>query len=227
MNVEVFPAGEYPSRAADLIAGLIDDHQGDSVAVGLAGGATPAATYRELAMRAVDWQRVDTFLTDERWVPHDDLGSNGRLAIETLLEATKAELHRPAWAEDMDPHLSALLYEDQLKRLLPDGRPGLVLLGMGGDGHTASLFPETSALAEKQRWYVANFVATLAVWRLTATFPLLWRAHHVVFLVCNAQKALRIKEVLADGSDLPAAMVSREAMGQVWWLLDEPAAGEL
>jgi 6-phosphogluconolactonase len=105
-------------------------------------------------------------------------------------------------------------------------QPGLVVLGVGEDGHTASLFPGTAALEETRRGYVANWVPHLASWRLTATLPLLIAARRVMFLVSGAYKADIVAEALEGRSDLPAAVISRESRDAVW-LLDRDAAARL
>jgi len=169
---------------------------------------------------------VDFWLSDERWVPWDDERSNGRQAEEALTSHVEARLHRPRYSEHLSPDESAVRYEAELRGLFPDGDPDLVMLGMGHDGHTASLFPGTDALEERSRWYVANHVPQVDMWRLTATYPLLWSAKTVLVLVAGEDKAEMIAQVFAGSADVPIARLS-ESKGQVIWMLDRPAASQL
>ncbi len=212
--------------AADLIASLVVEHSG-TFTLGLAGGTTPGRMYELLRRRPLPWERVDAFPADERWVPFSDEQSNGGAAWRLLFAHVPARLHAVPWAADGSPRKAALRYEHELKRLLPleDGlhRADLILLGLGRDGHTASLFPGTDALGERVRLYVANWVEGLEAWRLSATLHLLHAARRIVFLVAGGDKAPTVADVLAGGSDLPAALVM-EGASDVTWLLDRPAA---
>ncbi|HSL26786.1 MAG TPA: 6-phosphogluconolactonase, partial [Acidimicrobiia bacterium] len=191
--------------------------------VGLAGGSTPAATYRSMKGLPCHWDRVDVWLTDERWVPWDHEESNGRMAADALLSQVGGLFHRPRWAPWLEPDESAAHYEATLRSLHPsDHPPDLVLLGLGADGHTASLFPGTTALMVERRWYVANRVEAQRGWRLTATVPLLHRAREIFFLVTGEAKAACLAEVLA-GKPSPATTVA-EGPAAVTWLVDRAAA---
>ncbi len=207
----------------------------------LAGGSTPEQLYRLLASDAyaarVDWARVHVFFGDERCVPPDHADSNYRMAQHSLLRAValpEANVHR--MAGELPPEAAAERYEAELERHFGLGvgsgfpRFDLVLLGMGGDGHTASLFPGTAALAESRRWVVANSVPALGVTRLTLTLPVLNAAASVLFLVSGADKAQRLKQVLAllpaqSSPALPAQCV-RPGGEPPDWLVDA-AAGAL
>lgn len=228
MNIQVYgDAGDLAVKAAALLTRLITEAPGVRAAVGFAGGSTPGATYMHLRDEAIDWTKVDAFLTDERWVPHDHPDSNGKMVIETLLGKVETNFYRPRWGEWLEPDESAAFYEADLRHLFPDGHADVVMLGMGEDGHTASLFPDTAALTEQHRWYIGNHVPARDTWRLTATLPLLCNAHHVVFLAAGTGKAKRVHEVMSGISDLPAALVTQKARGEVWWLLDALAATEI
>ena len=225
MNTVVFDdARELVPGAAAHLAALIDAAPGPRVSVGLAGGSTPAAIYLELRRCDVDWSRVDFWLSDERWVPWHDDDSNGKMAEENLVGHVSGRHLRPRWAPWLEPDESAAQYEEEL-RAIHGGEhpPDLILLGMGNDGHCASLFPGTEALSETDRWYVANFVPSLEVWRLTSTFALLDLARQIVFMIGGASKAEALARV-ANGEDLPTTRVSNGG-APVTFLLDRAAAG--
>lgn len=196
--------------------------------LGLAGGSTPADTYAALGDVEIDWARVTLWMSDERWVPHDHQDSNGRMALEHLPEAAHSRLVRPRFSPDIAPAESAAEYDATLRSIHRDGEPGLVLLGMGDDGHTASLFPGTAALtAEQHRWFVENHVPALDTWRLTVTPALLHAARQVFVLVAGSEKA----QVLASAVEGPPGrhpvQLLHEAEGEVLVLCDEEAAGDL
>ncbi|HKZ20727.1 MAG TPA: 6-phosphogluconolactonase [Acidimicrobiia bacterium] len=225
MNTVVFDdARELVHGAAAHLAALIDAAPGPRVSVGLAGGSTPAAIYLELRRCDVDWSRVDFWLSDERWVPWHDDDSNGKMAEENLVGHVSGRHLRPRWAPWLEPDESAAQYEEEL-RALHGGEhpPDLILLGMGNDGHCASLFPGTEALSVTDRWYVGNFVPSLEVWRLTSTFALLDLARQIVFMIGGASKAEALARV-TNGEDLPTTRVSNGG-APVTFLLDRAAAG--
>jgi len=205
---------------ADRIASLLHE-TGDSFSLGLAGGTTPGATYRLLAGMALPWDRVQAWLSDERWVALDDERSNGRMVAETLADQAGLTLHRPPWNPEMEPNDAAAQYETVLRRIHEAAPPHLVLLGMGEDGHTASLFPGTAALDESARWFVANEVPQLGEIRLTATYPLLWSARRLIVLVAGDRKAEALRQSLAG--DTPAGRLM-EGGAEVEWHADAAAA---
>jgi 6-phosphogluconolactonase len=199
----------------------------------LAGGKTPEALYRllggpPLATR-IDWTCVHFFWSDERCVPYDHADSNYRMANESLLERVtppRSNVHR--LRGELPPPLAASRYEGELSALAPPGevpRLDLILLGMGGDGHTASLFPGSSALTESKRWVVATSIAGRDVARLTFTLPLINAAAHVLFLVSGADKARALAQVSTpdDPEQLPAHRVQPVA-GELSWFVDAEAA---
>jgi 6-phosphogluconolactonase len=207
------------AAAADLIAAAITS---GTTTIGLAGGSTPQATYERLPGRNLDWSGVMLWLGDERWVPPDHPDSNARMARRAFVDEVAATLVAPDYAIG-DPHQAASAYDEAVRPALMV--PGLILLGMGDDGHTASLFPGTEALGVSDRSYVANWVEAKNDWRLTATLPLLWSAAQVVFLVTGSAKAAVVAEVLA-GADYPAGRVGRGAQATTW-LLDAAAASAI
>ena len=207
--------------AAQRIADLMAAGEGERFTLGLAGGSTPAATYTALRERATGWSKVDAWLSDERWVPQDSDRSNGHMAAETLLDHVDATFHRPRWSKHLKPEDAAAHYEAAIRSIHPESRPDLILLGMGDDGHTASLFPGTPALDEGSRWIVANDVPQQGETRLTSTFPLLWSARQVLFLVTGAGKAGALRDSFEGKT--PAGQVG-EGNAEVEWHVDTAAA---
>lgn len=196
--------------------------------IGLAGGATPRATYERLRHMSLPWSEVSAWMTDERFVPIDDPTSNAGMARRALFDHVPASLLEIPWIED--PMAAADRYEKALHTTLdasPNGlKPGLILLGVGEDGHTASLFPGTDAVTVTDKDFVANWVPQQESWRLTATLPLLTRARRTMFLVSGEHKAHIVADVLEGDVDHPAAAVSRQSRDAVW-LLDRDAASLL
>lgn len=211
------------TASANRIAEIMEATEG-RFTLGLAGGSTPEATYRALRGRGLEWVRVDAWLSDERWVPPDHERSNGRMAAETLLDHVDASFHRPRWSEFLEPRDAAAHYEAKLRSIHQGHRPDLVLLGLGEDGHTASLFPGTKALDEKSRWFVSNRVPQVDELRLTATFPLLWEARVLMVLVVGEHKAGAVAESMAGST--PASRLA-EGKAEVEWHLDAAAASLL
>ena len=202
--------------------------------VALSGGGTPKEVYplilEPTRRDTVDWSRVEFFWGDERSVPPDHPESNFGVAYGMLISQLSGvrpdHVHRmPAEAEDIDA--AAMSYESELR--LAFGARGseppafdLIWLGMGPDGHCASLFPGTAALEEQSRWVVGNWVPQQDTWRMTLTFPILASGRDVLFVVTGADKAGPIRAIRAGGSGLPAERVSGD---QVEWIVDEAAAG--
>jgi 6-phosphogluconolactonase len=202
--------------------------------VALSGGSTPAELYRRLARAqpALPWDRTHLWFGDERWVPPTHPDSNYRMAHETLLGPlglTGDRVHRVE--TELDPDVAAQHYEDELRAAFPAAVPhfDLVLLGIGEDGHTASLFPDTAALDERVRLVVANWVPKLAAHRITITFPVLESAHAIWVLAAGERKASIVREVLEGPIDprrLPV-QAARAPNGDVVWWLDAAAAAAL
>lgn len=202
----------------------------------LSGGSTPKALYELLATPAyasrIDWTRVAVFWGDERCVPPDDRSSNYRMAREALLDRVPISpeaIHRMR-GED-PPEEAAAAYQAELGKVFGAGPPrfDMVLLGMGDNGHTASLFPHLTAVREKSRWVVAEYVGEVKMWRLTMTPPLLNSAARVLFLVVGADKADMLKRVLEGPPDvdaLPAQAVAPRD-GDLRWMVDQAAAAAL
>lgn len=221
----------HPDRAA--LAGAVADAITDRAAtgpitIGLAGGSTPADTYDALHDRDIDWNQVTLWLSDERWVPHDHADSNGSMALRHLPPAAADRLIRPPYSTNLRPEESAAHYDARL-RFVHDGRaPDVVLLGMGGDGHTASLFPGSPALeAPPSRWFVAHMVPSLGAWRLTATASVLQAADEVMVLVTGEDKATTLAEALEGPDGLHPIQLLRAAKGSVTVHCDPAAARAL
>jgi 6-phosphogluconolactonase len=220
-------AREFAARAAEAI-----DERG-RFAVVLAGGSTPRATYELLARDyrdTIDWKEVHVFFGDERSVPPDDDDSNYKMARESLLDHVPiGSVHR--MQGELPPDEAAEAYEQDLRDFfgsedLP--RFDLILLGTGPDGHTASLFPETSALEVHDRLVVANPVLKLETTRITLTVPAINAARAVCFLVAGENKAGPVAEIVEgnpDPREYPASLIQPEN-GPVW-MLDRAAASGL
>jgi 6-phosphogluconolactonase len=203
--------------------------------VALAGGSTPTLAYQILATpefaKRINWELVHFWWGDERCVPPDDPQSNYRMAKEALLDRVpivREQVHR---IRGEDPPVDAASsYESTLHQNfeLNDGLD-LILLGMGEDGHTASLFPGQVAVGEKVRWVMAESIATVGSWRVTLTPAFITRSREVTFIVSGSGKANRFNQVLherSDGERSPAGAIARGAK-RVRWLVDREAASEL
>jgi 6-phosphogluconolactonase len=196
--------------------------------IALSGGNTPVPVYTRLAVIGHDlpWELTRITFGDERCVPPDDRQSNFRMARETLLApAAVPETSILRMRGEIDPQVAAQEYQDRLDLMAAQRgeliyQHDLILLGLGDDGHTASLFPGTVALDETIRRVVANFVPKLDAWRLTFTFPLINHARHVCFLVGAAKNAELIEGVLAGAAQFPASRVN-PAAGEVTWIIGE------
>jgi len=243
-EIEVFDAlPQLSLRAASLFGQFAEEAVASSgrFAVVLSGGTTPERLYQVLAGRPefrnrLPWDRTHFFWGDERHVPPDHPDSNFRLANQALLSKLKlppGNVHRIR-AEVSDATEAARAYEGELRGFfdLPVGqvpRFDLVLLGMGADGHTASLFPGTAAIHERSRLVIAYLVPKLGSYRITLTPPVLQNAAHALVLVSGPGKADAVAEVLEgplDPDRLPAQLL-RSARGSVIWLLDRAAAAKL
>lgn len=254
--IQSFPSAD---ALADAVARHIVACAADAIATGgrftlaLAGGSTPRAAYSRLATRDprldVDWQHTHVLWGDERCVPPNDPRSNYRMAKEALLDRVPIpprQIHRIR-GED-DPQKAAADYESTLRTLLachperseePDlseakgslksHGPDLVLLGLGEDGHTASLFPGQSAVHEAERWVIAVPAPTGDMWRVTLTPAVLDLAKNVTFVVSGASKSLRLAQVLEGPftPDVLPAQAVRPVAGRLTWLVDQAAAGRL
>jgi 6-phosphogluconolactonase len=229
-------------QAADrfVAASTVATEERRAFTVALSGGSTPRDLFSLLAERPwrdeVNWSQTQIFWGDERCVPPDHPDSNFRLARETLLERVPlpaSNIHRMR-AELADRSAAAAEYEDELARALPrdvSQRPSfdLMLLGLGADGHTASLLPGSKLLGERERLVAVTDLEREGTIRLTVTPPVLQHAARLLFLVSGADKAPAVRAVLNGPFAIeryPAQLV-RQASGEVVWLVDAPAAVDL
>lgn len=204
--------------------------------VALAGGNTPQRTYELLARQPlreqVPWLKTHVFWGDERCVPADDPRYNARMACQALLDHVPVpSAHVHPMICNGSPREAAAEYEALLRGFFAASRPrfDLVLLGLGENGHTASLFPGTSALGEQQRWVAAVYVAEEGLHRLSLTAPAINQAALVVFLVSGSAKAPILRKVLEETQDpggIPARMI-KPLDGGLLWLVDRDAASLL
>ena len=197
--------------------------------VALAGGSTPRGLFRVLGQEArLPWGAVDWYWGDERQVHPEHPDSNYRMARETLFAFAPVAPERihPMAGADPDAAAAALRYEAELRWAFPEPWPrfDLVLLGLGTDGHTASLFPGSPALAERERLVLAPWVEKLGQHRLTLTLPVFNQAASIMFLVSGADKAPMVAQVLDGGPPVPAQLI-RPVAGELRWFLDAAAAG--
>lgn len=226
--------GEVASAAHRLIAAAAQEAiaKRGFFSIALSGGSTPRALYQSLAAdESIDWPKWWLLWGDERTVPPDHVESNYRMVRETLLDRISTPpglVLSPVAGEFalLPPEEQAQAYEAALRAEFGAELPqiDLNLLGMGADGHTASLFPFTFALRERQRLFVANDVAKLNSTRLTMTLPLIEASRQILFLVCGADKAPALHEVLHgkhDPSHYPAQFL--RDLPNVTWLVDEAA----
>ena len=239
-QIDIFPDKAALTRAAaELFVRLAREAIAarGHFTVALSGGGTPKPVYELLATEPyaaqVDWGRVRVGFGDERCVPPNDERSNFRMARLALLDKVpipQSNIHRIKG--ELPPTQAADDYERDLRHLLGDdaqfGAFDLVLLGLGDNGHTASLFPGTYSLREHVRWAVPQYVEVVTMWRVTLSAPLLSAAANVVFLAEGAAKASVLQRVIAgppDADVLPAQLI-QPASG-VRWFVDGEAAREL
>ncbi|WP_375444605.1 6-phosphogluconolactonase [uncultured Fibrella sp.] len=233
---------ENPADLAQQAAEWITDYaelilqQRERFTIALSGGSTPKALHELLAQPPlrdrIDWSRVHVFWGDERFVPLTDERNNARMAYDTLLDhvpVPAAQIH--IMKTDLPPDASMAEYEQTLHHYF-DGHAytfDLVLLGMGDDGHTLSLFPGTAVVNEEQAWTKAYFLTQQDMFRLTLTAPVVNRAAAVLFLVAGANKADALHEVL-HGTYQPAKYPSQRIKpdtDEFVWFIDKAAAAKL
>jgi 6-phosphogluconolactonase len=237
-QVTMFPtADELFSAAADEFFGVITaaQHENKSPAIALSGGSTPRSLYELVARRAasepslkqIDWRNVHLFFGDERSVPPSDKDSNYRMARESLLSnAALGAAHVHRVHAELPPEEAARQYEGDLRQHFGAELPAfdLILLGLGPDGHTASLFPGTAGLNVTDRWVIANDVPQQHTTRISFTYPVLNNAAEVLFLVAGAEKSTAMSRALI-ARDVPAAGV--QPSGRLLWFTDAAAGSEV
>jgi 6-phosphogluconolactonase len=239
-DIRIFPDPLAVARAtADLIVASARDaaSAGRPFSITLSGGSTPKLLYELLAAEPyrsqIAWPGIEVYFGDERAVPPDHPDSNFKMANESLLSHVPLKpqnIHR--MRGEIDPTEAAIEYGKMLKARFADGGPDLTLLGMGDDGHTASLFPFTSAVSETHHRCVAHYVeksTTGKSWRITLTAPFLNRSAQILMLIAGPSKAARLAEVIYGPQDPPRLPIQliHPASGQLIWMLDQPAAAQL
>jgi len=204
--------------------------------VAVSGGSTPLRLYEILGSTLrndIPWDRTEIFWADERCVPpgHEDSNYKGVYdALLSRIDIPAENIHRIKG--EMSSEEGASEYEEELKRYFVNSGSyafDLVILGLGVDGHTASLFPESTALSEKERFAVPVYVEKLRSWRITLTIPALNNSSSILFMVTGVKKAVIVKEILGDGGNrqkYPAGLIS-PVSGGVTWLIDREASSEL
>ena len=227
---EVIRTKNFVGDAAEFILGHAREalNQRGQFRIALSGGNTPRPVYREMARAEVPWERVIFTFGDERCVPPDDEQSNYRMARESLLDPG----HVPGESVlrmrgEIKAELAAEEYENELSRRAKERgeklfQHDLILLGVGDDGHTASLFPGTAALEIRDRSVTANFVPKFNTWRLTMTYPVINQARAVCFLVNAAKNPDLIQRIIDGDTQYPSARVKPDS-GKLTWILGEAA----
>lgn len=236
-------SAELSYKAAELLVGCIFEtlSRKERFSMALSGGATPQTLFSLLVeddyfKNTIPWEKIHFFWGDERHVPPQDEQSNYRMAHDIMLAKAQVRtdnIHRMP-TEQTDAGKVAQGYEQELRQffeLAADQLPVIDfnLLGIGPDGHTASLFPETTALLENRRLVVANWVEKFQTHRITMTAPVLNNAATIVFLVSGRQKADILQQILEGEhrpNQLPAQLI-RPRQGRLLWLVDQAAAGRL
>ncbi len=230
---------DLADRAAKLLAIIVAGVHAENriCTVALSGGSTPKMLYERLLQKdfagSIDWSKVAFYVSDERCVPHASEDSNYGNAFRQLIQPLKLggdNLH-PTIGQEKDADESASNYEVDIRKNVKAGANGLprfdvIFLGMGPDGHTASLFPGTEALGEEKRLVVKNHVDKVKADRLTFTFPLLNSAANVVFLVAGDDKAEVLSEVVNGASKYPSERVN-PVDGTLTWFIERSAASRL
>jgi 6-phosphogluconolactonase len=234
---------QLAAQAHCWLVETIQQHQSTTESpftLALAGGSTPKALYKLLAKHSVeskiDWTRVVLLWGDERNVPVEHADSNYRMVLESLICSVPIPPENILAISNPggDAGDAAADYEKTLKCRLPTNEDGLgvidcVLLGMGDDVHTASLFPQTSALHESKRWVVANHVPKLNTWRITLTAPLINAAKRIAFLIAGTAKTTALRTLWHGPHDpilYPSQMIQPQA-GELTFFVDRPALGEV
>lgn len=234
--VEVLPdKAALVARSLQLVLETIQDAiaQRGQCTIALAGGSTPKPLYEQLAQHDLPWRNIHVFWGDERYVPPDHPDSNQNMARQAWLNQVKIpsfNIH-PIPTDAVEPTIAANQHEAELEEFFqvhPGEFPAfdLILLGMGDDGHTASLFPQTEALTVTDRLITVGQKDGQP--RITFTAPLINHAHTVIFLVAGASKRPALQAVFApegDDSQYPSRLI--QPQGTLWWLLDQAAGQEV
>lgn len=242
MNLEVFKNADQLSHAlAEWITSLIEEtlSRQEQFSLVLSGGNTPKKLHTLLASshfkERIDWKKIHIFFGDERAVPLADERNNARMAFDTLLNKVPVppeQIH--VMDTDLSPDAAAMEYEEELCEyfgtdILPANTFDLVLLGMGDDGHTLSLFPGTPVIQEEKSWVSSFFFKSQDMYRITLTKNIVNRAKHIVFMISGKEKSHALHEVLEGvrNPDLYPAQVILPTNGELHFFMDEDAASLL
>lgn len=242
MNREVFKDADHLCKGlADWITSLIEETltRKERFGLVLSGGNTPKKLHELLALphyaERIDWQKIHVFWGDERFVPFEDARNNSRMAFDTLLNKVNipaAQIH--IMDTGLSPEAAVMEYEEELFEYfgtdeLPARTFDLVLLGMGDDGHTLSLFPGEPVVHEEKLWVTSYYLKAQDMYRITLTKNIVNRADHIVFMVSGSEKAYAIREVL-EGEKNPDRFPSQQIVaqrGELHFFIDEAAAAQL
>jgi 6-phosphogluconolactonase len=229
---------ELSLAVAEWMTGYISKvlEKQDRFTIALSGGSTPQKLHKVLASDAfkkkIDWSRMHVFWGDERAVPFEDERNNAKMAYDTLLNEVPvpaSQIH--VMRTDIDPEQSAKEYESLLKNYFSISSKtfDLVLLGMGDDGHTLSLFPGTEIIHEQSAWVKSFYLAAQSMYRISLTAPVVNHASAVLFLATGSKKAGVLKEVLKGSynPDTYPSQIIQPTSGQLHWFVDEAAASAL
>jgi 6-phosphogluconolactonase len=233
MNAELLVPGDYDATLHFCVEHFIttcrdaiQDH--GQFFVALSGGSTPKALYETLCQpdysSEIEWDKVHLFWSDERSVPPTSPDSNYHMAMKAGFEKMlllPAHIHRMVAETDIEKN--ALVYEEKILKTLEDQCFDLIMLGMGEDGHTASLFPSTEGLKMKGRCVIANYIPQKDTWRMTLTFDCINDATQTVFYVLGKSKAEMLARVFTTDSTLPCQLVGTPDHPALW-IADEAAA---
>src|SRR5579862_6426592 len=228
-EVKIFPDAAALARgAADQFVSLVKAQTGDRFSVALSGGSTPKAMFALLATdefaKQIDWKKVHLFWGDERCVPPDNADSNYRMTKETLLDHVSIppeNIHR--MKGEIEPMVAAAQYESELDTFFKSETPrfDLIHLGMGDDGHTASLFPGTPPIFEQNQWVVGHMVEKVKMWRITLTPVVLNVAANISFLIGGKAKAETLSKVLKGPyqPDVLPSQIIKPTNGKLLWMV--------
>ncbi|PKB18304.1 6-phosphogluconolactonase [Flavobacterium sp. 5] len=224
------------TKAADIFVQSANKaiQENGKFTVVLTGGSSPAGIYKLLASSnyktKIDWKNVYVFWGDERWVPLDDDRSNTKMSFDTILNHVPIPKNNifPMYADSTSPEDFAITYEQTVKSILgEDGKFDLILLGMGDDGHTASLFPGEAVLKEQTKWVVSYRLESQNMHRITLTSPVINKAEKIVVVAFGEKKAHALKEVLHgdyNPNTYPMQLI-KPISGELLFLVDKGAAG--
>ena len=218
---EVIESKNFVDDAVSIISSELTKTVESKKRLSLCGGNTPMPIYEELSKKDIDWANLEVTFGDERCVPPEHEDSNFRMAYEALI--SKVPINESDVIRikgELDPNSAAVDCEGELKKRSPNTmyEHDLLLLGMGEDGHTASLFPETAALNENKRWVIENYIPQMNCNRITLTYPLINASKRILILVTGEEKKKLVRGILSGESDFPISKV-RPSDGKVTWLL--------